>query len=240
MITSVRIPATVLIAVLLLTAGGTLRADRHPRLPLGSAALAETRTELVSEAVGHRTSLILPRLSGRHADIDALTTAVSAIADDGARRTVDGLNRTPGLIRGCGGSGDTPTDAPKHDFTCTDAGELILFRPVFGSTTEAGAGVEAVLAANGTVTQIRPVRGGTIPVGGAVVAGTGDGSAWLMAHARVGTVVEISTRVLTEHGRRLKPEDDEERSRQGATTVPPSRTVMANGWKTAAFDALIV
>ena len=130
------------------------------------------------------------------------------MAEDGARRVLDGLNRKPGLIRGCGGVGDTPADAPKHDFTCTDTGELILFRPVFGATTEPGDGVEVVLAMNGTVTQVRTVRGGTIPVGGAVLAGTGDGATWLLAHARVGTLVDIGIRVFTERGHRLKPGDD--------------------------------
>ena len=164
---------------------------------------------LVSEAVRHRTSLILPRSSGRHADITALTTEIFATADDGARRAVDGLNRKPGLIRGCGGIGDTPTDEPKHDFTCTDTGELILFRPVFGATTEPGNGVEVVLAANGTVMQLRSLRGGTIPPDGAVLAGTGDGATWLLNHARVGTVVDIGIRVLNERRHRLKPDDDE-------------------------------
>lgn len=164
---------------------------------------------LVSEAVRNRTSLILPRANGRHAAIDALTTEVSARADDGARRAVDGLNRKPGLIRGCGGIGDTPTDAPKHDFTCTDPGELILFRPVFGAATEPGDGVEVALAPTGIVTEIRSVRGGTIPAGGAVLAGTGDGAAWLLAHAHVGGVIAISTRVFTGRGHRLESGDDE-------------------------------
>jgi len=164
---------------------------------------------LVSEAVRHRTSLILPRPGGEHADIDDLTTEISATGDDGARRVVDGLNRKPGLIRGCGGIGDTPTDAPKHDFTCTDPGELILFRPVFGSTTEPGNGVEVVLAPNGTVTEVRTVRGGTIPADGAVLAGTGDGAAWLLAHAGVGAAIDIRIRVFTGRGHRLKPGDGE-------------------------------
>jgi hypothetical protein len=92
--------------------------------------------DLISEAVRHRTSLIMPKSGGRFADVDALTTQISVAADDGNRREVDGLNRKPGLIRGCGGTGDTPTDAPRHDFTCTDSGELILFRPIFGALTE--------------------------------------------------------------------------------------------------------
>ncbi|HEV2770233.1 MAG TPA: hypothetical protein VGV40_08640 [Solirubrobacteraceae bacterium] len=57
-----------------------------------------------------------------------------ATAADGATREVDGLNRKPGLIRGCGGTGgDLPTEQPKHDFTCTDPGELIHFTATFGA-----------------------------------------------------------------------------------------------------------
>ena len=164
--------------------------------------------ELVSEAVRTRTSLILPKPRGRHADVDSLTTYIRVAADDGARRVVDGLNRKPGLIRGCGGTGDTPTDAPKHDFTCTDAGELILFRPIFGPRTEPGAGAEVALAPNGTVVEVRTSRGGAIPADGSVLAGTGGGAEWLLAHARRGTVVDIAMRVYTERGRRLSSGDD--------------------------------
>ena len=51
---------------------------------------------------------------------------------------MDGKNRKPGLIRGCGGEGgDAPTEAPKHDFTCTDESELIHFTPIFGAVHRA-------------------------------------------------------------------------------------------------------
>ena len=105
---------------------------------------------LVSEAVNGRTSLVLPDGTGEAAFIDALTTRQEVVAGDGARRELDGLNRAPGLIRSCGGSGgDEPTERPKHDFTCTDASELIRFDELFGSATEPGPGAEAVLDAAG-------------------------------------------------------------------------------------------
>src|SRR5262245_32665358 len=150
---------------------------------------------LVSEAVRNRTSLILPDASGRHAHIAELSTNMSATAEDGATRVIDGLNRKPGLIRGCGGTGDAPTDAPKHDFTCTDAGELILFRPIFGGTTDPGPGMEAVLSSNGTVVDVRMTRGGPIPVDGSVLAATGDATAWLLDHARRGLLVDVRLRI---------------------------------------------
>jgi phosphodiester glycosidase/sporulation related protein len=149
--------------------------------------------ELVSEAVDGRTDLVLPPGSGEGADIAALSDSTIVTSSDGARREVDGLNREPGLIRGCGGDGgDQPTEEPKHDFTCTDASELILFTPVFGASTEPGEGVEAVLDPSGRVSALREGHGGTIPPGGAVVAGTGEGAEWLRAHARPGTRVRVT------------------------------------------------
>src|ERR671916_3495401 len=83
---------------------------------------------LVSEAVDGRTSLILPPGSGEGADIAAISDTITATSSDGATREIDGLNREPGLIRGCGGGrGDKPTEQPKHHFTCPDESELILF-----------------------------------------------------------------------------------------------------------------
>ncbi len=91
--------------------------------------------ELVSESVGGRTSLLLTE-SG--AQVAPVRTRLRARASDGAVREIDGLNRKPGLIRGCGGTGgDVPTELPKHDFTCTDASELILFTEAFGGDDRA-------------------------------------------------------------------------------------------------------
>ena len=47
---------------------------------------------------------------------------------------LDGVNRVPGLIRNCGGDAtDEPTSQPLHDFTCTDAAELVAFTPHYGA-----------------------------------------------------------------------------------------------------------
>jgi hypothetical protein len=157
--------------------------------------------ELVSEAVDGRTSLILPDASGAGAAISALSDRLVVTAAGGASREVDGLNRVPGLVRGCGGSGgDVPTERPKHDFTCTDASELIRFTGVFGSATPAGAGAEAVLDGQGTVLELRETRGGAIPAGGSVVAGTGDAAEWLRLHAAPGTPLEFGAELATETG----------------------------------------
>jgi hypothetical protein len=112
---------------------------------------------------------------------------------------VDGLNRKPGLIRGCGGSGgDQPTEEPKHDFTCTDESELILFTPIFGDHTEPGDGVEAVLNSSGRVVKLSERRGSRIPRNGSVLSGTGEAADWLRAHAQPGTAIKVSTNITAD------------------------------------------
>ena len=152
---------------------------------------------LVSESVGDRTSLIL---SERGAQVAPVETKASVRASDGTRREIDGLNRKPGLIRGCGGTGgDLPTEEPKHDFTCTDASELILFTDAFGASTEPGEGAEAALDSRGRVLELREARGGPIPPGGSVLSGTGEGADWLRTHALPGS--ELAVRI-SKHGAR--------------------------------------
>jgi Phosphodiester glycosidase len=156
---------------------------------------------LVSEAVNGRTSLVLPDGSGAGARIEALRTTDAVRSEDGARRELDGLNRAPGLIRGCGGTGgDAPTERPKHDFTCTDPSELVLFTPAFGAATDPGPGAEAVLADDGSVTELRGARGGPIPPGDRVLAGAGEGADWLRAHATPGRRVRVALRVAGDGG----------------------------------------
>jgi hypothetical protein len=150
---------------------------------------------LISEAVNGRTSVILSR-SGKNVQIAPVETHLSVVSSDGSKREIDGLNRKPGLIRGCGGIGDTPTDKPKHDFTCTDTGELIQFTPRFGQTTDSGEGVEAVLDSTGKVIDFRNLRGGAIPKDGIVLSGTTDAADWLRSHAKVGAKININNSIL--------------------------------------------
>jgi hypothetical protein len=157
--------------------------------------------DVVSEAVDGRTGLMLPDASGDGAFVSALSDRLTVTTEDGASRELDGLNRVPGLIRGCGGSGgDLPTERPKHDFTCTDESELIRYAPIFGAATPNGSGVEAALDGQGTVTELRGARGGPIPAGGSVLAGTGEAAEWLHAHARPGTRLDVIAELSTESG----------------------------------------
>ena len=157
--------------------------------------------ELVSEAVDGRTSLVLPDRSGEGAFVSVLSDRLAITATGGTRRELDGLNRVPGLIRGCGGSGgDVPTERPKHDFTCTDDSELIRYSAIFGPATPSGPGAEAALDGEGNVLELRDARGGPIPFGGSVLAGTGDAADWLRAHARPGARLTIAAELSTESG----------------------------------------
>jgi hypothetical protein len=178
--------------------GGFFVIGNNDGTPGDLAGISIINGKLVSEAVNGRTSFILPDSSGRKARIAALTTEITATANDGAVREVDGLNRRPGLIRACGGvGGDIPTENSLHDFTCTDSSELIQFTPIFGQTTEPGAGAEVVLDGSGKVIEFRQQRGGQIPSEGSVLSATGDAVEWLYANAQLGSKIEINTRVLT-------------------------------------------
>lgn len=155
--------------------------------------------DLLSEAVNGRTALILPAATGEGARVATVTTELSLTAEDGAAREIDGLNREPGLIRSCGGvGGDQPTEAPKHDFTCTDDSELILSTADFGEVAVAGEGYEVALNAVGAVVEVRERRGGDIPRDGAVLSGTGDAAEWLRAYAPVGARLTTDLRVLAD------------------------------------------
>lgn len=176
--------------------GGYFVIEPQDGTPGDLAGISVLDGDLVSEAVDGRTSLVLPEGDGEGADVAALSDTLSATSSDGAKRIVDGKNRKPGLIRACGGDGgDVPTEAPKHDFTCTDQSELILFTPIFGSSTEPGDGAEAILDASGRVTALHEGRGGPIPAGGSVLSGTGAGAGWLRAHAEPGDTVSVSENV---------------------------------------------
>jgi hypothetical protein len=165
------------------------------------AGVSVVRGRLASEAVAGRTSLILPDPHGIGARIDGVWTRDVVRSSDGAVRELDGLERGPGLIRACGGvGGDQPTLLPKHDFTCTDASEVIRYTSLFGPASPSGDGAEAVLDAAGRVTALRDPRGGPIPVGGSVLSGTGDGADWLRTHARPGRRVDVRLGVRSAAG----------------------------------------
>ncbi|WP_051348642.1 phosphodiester glycosidase family protein [Peribacillus kribbensis] len=167
------------------------------------AGISVVGGKVLSEAVNGRSSFIFSS-DGSKSDIASVSTEQKAASSDGSVREVDGLNRKPGLIRGCGGTGgDSPTEKPKHDFSCKDPSELIAFTPEFGKKTVSGDGVEAVLDKAGKVLELRTTRGGDIPQDGTVLSGTDEATQWLLAHAKKGMKVNVSVGVSAD-GKRLE------------------------------------
>ncbi|MGX5717174.1 phosphodiester glycosidase family protein [Arthrobacter sp. MAHUQ-56] len=158
--------------------------------------------KVLSEPVGDRPSLVLDK---NEASVQRLhwhgTVTAPGHADE---LPLDGINRVPGLIRNCGGTGDTPTNLPLHDFTCTDADEIVSFTPEFGPTTPAGPGLEVVLDAQGTVTAVNHTRGTAVPAGGQTVQAIGADVDKLAALAVPGKKLKVDTDLLTKNGKPLK------------------------------------
>lgn len=168
------------------------------------AGLSVVDGRLLSEAVQGRSALVLPSEARVRPSVQQLTTALRVRSADGAQREVDGLNRAPGKIRSCGGTGgDRPTERPRHDSLCTDDSEIIQYTGFFKGSIHAGAGVVAVLGRDGKVLEVREGRGGTVPADATVLAGTGDGAQWLRDHARQGSVLTVSNAVLDRQRRPL-------------------------------------
>jgi hypothetical protein len=137
--------------------------------------------ELVSEPVGGRTALLLPRSPARRVTIAPLRFRGSATLG-GRKRVVDGVDRIRGRIPACGGlGGDRPTELPNPSLTCTDASELIVYDRHYGSRTRTTrSGVELVVR-DGVVTQVRRAPNSPIPADGYVLSGTGDAATFLAA-----------------------------------------------------------
>ena len=136
--------------------------------PAGVTALSG---QLISEAVGSREALLFDT-TGHQLRFPRTSTTL-ALQAGSARALVDGLNRVPGAIRNCGGvGGDSPTEAARHDVTCTDADELVVYTPHWGQVTAPVDGLEAVLGQDGQLLSTR-TPGGAIPAQGRVVVATG-------------------------------------------------------------------
>lgn len=178
---------------------------RYSGDPLG---LYISRGVLLSEAAGQRTALILPG-QGKRPRITELGSSTHVTSSDGARAVVDGIDRVPGRIVGCGGVGgdrlaDTGlrTGEPHPGRVCFDPDELIAFSPQWGAPTPSGDrdSTEAVLDANGTVTVVRSPAGGPVPRGGQTLVGIGSGVAWLRKHGAPGRTLTVSSRVTDPEG----------------------------------------
>ncbi len=158
--------------------------------------------ELVSEAVGARSAVVIRGDDLTDAWTTQVSTTLTVTAEDGATRELDGLNRAPGIVRSCGGVGGDVLDgevthAPVHDYTCHDDSELTLLRPVFGGTVPP-ADRRVLLDAEGVV--LGPLLGQSVPDDHQVLLATGDAAEWIDAHAGVGTRVRVTETVTTPDG----------------------------------------
>ncbi len=181
--------------------GGYFVLDPASGAPGDPAGIAVDDGELLSETVDGRPALVV-RDDARRTDVVRLTWT-GELRSRGRTLALDGINRVPGLIRNCGGTDDdVPTSAPRHDVTCTDPDEVVLFTGRFAATSPSGDGVEVVLDTHGFVTEVRPSRGGVIPPGGSTVHATGALAAELRGLATVGRRLHVRTRLVDEDGRR--------------------------------------
>jgi Phosphodiester glycosidase/SPOR domain len=170
-------------------------ADGTPGSPAGISVL---NGHVVREANG-RAALVLP--SGAAAPrITRIDSALAVRSSDGATRSLNGVDRSVGVIRDCGEPGDVPTTLTQQDVTCTNPNELVAFDATYGPVAEAGTGVEAVLDGHGVVRQLLETRGGPIPAGGQIVEGIGTGADWLRAHAAPGSRLWLHESMTDEKG----------------------------------------
>lgn len=152
--------------------GGFFVLDPAAGAPGDPAGVGVYNGHLESEVTAGRPALLLNSSARDTAVIRPIWRGTLTVG----RRTLtlDGLNRVPGLIRNCGGIGDTPTDRPLQDITCTDANELVAFTTAYGSSTPSGPGAEAVLDRHGTVVSVRQHRGVRLQPGQRSVQATGN------------------------------------------------------------------
>ncbi|MFC6983158.1 phosphodiester glycosidase family protein [Streptomyces cirratus] len=160
--------------------------------------------KLLSEATNGRPALLLGYTGGRlDARVDEITTDDQVTSDDGESQELDGLNRVPGRVLGCGGVGGdrlSDTEEPMQEpygGLCTDTSELVAFTQEWGARTPPGppGSLEAVLDADGRVVSVRKPAGGNLPKNGSTLYGIGSGVDWLRAHAPKGSVITRSVRM---------------------------------------------
>lgn len=166
------------------------------------AGAAASHGEILSETVGDRPNLVIDHRSGR-ASIQRLTWE-GRLSAGREHLELDGINRVPGKIRNCGGTDDLPTDAPKHDATCTDEDEVVVFTDEYGASTPQGEGLEVVLDRRGKVVEINRQRGTELTEGQRSVQAIGGDVARLRAFASGAKHVKLTNQYLDERGKKLR------------------------------------
>jgi hypothetical protein len=185
------------------------RSGRGDGEPGEAAGLAVIDGRLVSEATNGRPAVLL-RDRGREVIIDRFTTRIVLDGVGTHGHPIDGLNRVPGVIRNCGGTGgDVPFERAAHDLTCTDPSEIVAFTPDDLPTLPSGPGVEVVIDKAGVVSSVRDRTGDTRPAGAWALQAIGEEEEWIRREVRVGTRARVTVDVLDSKGQRvaLRPGD---------------------------------
>jgi exopolysaccharide biosynthesis protein len=185
------------------TNGGYFVMDPAAGAPGDPAGTAVHDGKVLSEPVGDRPSLVIGAKNETSIQRLHWHGTITGTGNTGIL-TLDGINRVPGLIRNCGGTDDTPTNLPLHDFTCTDADEIVAFTPEFGPSTPSGPGLEVVLDDQGTVTAVNHTRGTTVPAGGQTLQAIGSDADKLTSFATPGSKLKVDTDLVDESGKALK------------------------------------
>jgi hypothetical protein len=200
--------------------GGFFAADGNP---VGVLAVGG---RLVSEPVGGRSALVLPRAVSEPSLVSPLRFAGRATVG-GRTRLLDGVDRRPGRIPACGGrGGDEPTERANSVLTCTDPSELVLLTASYGARTPPG-GVEA-LVRGGRVSSIRSGGGTRVPRGAYALWGSGSAGRFLRASAAPGRSVAVSV-ALRSGRRRLAPRAYAAVTGGGPRLLKAGRLAVASG-----------
>ncbi|WP_407836735.1 phosphodiester glycosidase family protein [Streptomyces sp. DSM 116496] len=157
--------------------------------------------KVLSEAIKGRPTLLLGYNRGKlSARVDEVSTDGVVVSDDGVPQELDGINRVPGRVLGCGGVGgdllavtEEPMQEP-YGGLCTDTDELVAFTPEWGERTPPGppGSMEVLLDADGRVTSVRKPAGGAVPKNGSTLYGIGTGTEWLRTNAQPGAALTTS------------------------------------------------
>lgn len=186
--------------------------------PAGIAAYAG---RVVSEAIAGRPALFLDA-EARHTRILRPGWSGTIRTADGTR-SLDGINRVPGLIRNCGGTGDSPTDRALHDVTCTDGDELVLITRAFAAVTPKGDGREVVLDRRGRVVAHRATRGTALLRHQRSLQATGEAAAAL-AGLKAGDRVPVVTTPTDASGAPMRLTKDRSVINGGPLLIEAGRT----------------
>ena len=136
---------------------------------------------------GRRPHRLCCSTAGRRRVVDALADAPTGRGADGAPRELDGDNRAPGLIRGCGGSGgDTPTERRSTTSPAPTRASSSASTSVFGAPPRPAPAPRRCSTPPAASPRCASLAAARSRPAAAVLAGTGDAADWLRAHAQPG------------------------------------------------------